>query len=559
MNNTPIRIFLPKGGFSRSAAVGVVRQSGLVGHFEQFAPGAFGLSARAAGILEALVEAVDLGFAAAAHLEGAILESLSQPGSFQVAELKVPHRRLLAAFQLVVTADDALRRLQAHCPAPQVEGTLELDGFDELMSTPKPHELAARVLRLARRYLELKSPRFNPQGGDADVLAGTTLAAFCSLLRGALLIFARTGELHPMVQALSARKITVAGYPYEGLHVREATEAPSGLLPLRPQHIVGNEDYLQAGMRLARDVAGFDFERGRNPKKVNPILFGLGRPGCGKTVTAHAVGNYFLDFCREREIRARFVVVRRSDWASSYQNASAANLIRLFREEVYGFDGVCGVYWPDIDTALASRSNAGLRSEEKQNLGAVFGIFDGTLLPKDGKWFMICDANTMHMDEAAISRIAQNPFTVEGPTTPEHYIAMMRDLILKDLRDFVPADEASWQTVGKLAAKHELSGRNVDNICGNVRAHIQDFEYPEAYFRASSSEREKIIRELSRAVDTAFLLDAVESWAEFQKEAQAREEEERFQDEVKAVVRQLNASRTAMEMAAAAVGSGEGA
>ena len=44
--------------------------------------------------------------------------------------------------------------------------------------------------------------------------------------------------------------------------------------------------------------------------------------------------------CRERDIPAKFQVIRRTDWASSYQNASAMNLVRIFREEVYGFEGV---------------------------------------------------------------------------------------------------------------------------------------------------------------------------------------------------------------------------
>jgi hypothetical protein len=187
---------------------------------------------------------------------------------------------------------------------------------------------------------------------------------------------------------------------------------------------------LQAGLKLARDVAAYDLEQRRSPKQLNPVLFGLGRPGCGKTITAHAIGNYFLEYCRERDIPARFKVIRRTDWASSYQNASAATLVKIFKEEVYGFDGVCGVYWPDIDTAFASRSSGDLRSEEKNNLGAVFGIFDGTLIPKDGKWFMICDANFMQMDEATRSRIAQNPFTVKGPTTSEDYVQLLREMLL---------------------------------------------------------------------------------------------------------------------------------
>src|SRR5690606_1302007 len=117
-------------------------------------------------------------------------------------------------------------------------------------------------------------------------------------------------------------------------------------------------------------------------------------------------------------------------------------------------EGVCGVYWPDIDTAFASRGSGDLRSEEKNNLGAVFGIFDGTLLPKDGKWFMICDANYMQMDEATRSRIAQNPFTVRGPTSPEDYVQLLRDVLLADLRPFIaPGEDAGWAAIGAALVK----------------------------------------------------------------------------------------------------------
>jgi len=312
---------------------------------------------------------------------------------------------------------------------------------------------------------------------------------------------------------------------------------------------VGNQEYLQAGLRLARDVAGYDFDQRKNPKRLNPVLFGLGRPGCGKTVTAHAVGNYFLDYCRERAIPARFQVIRRTDWASSYQNASAANLVRIFKEEVYGFEGVCGVYWADIDTALASRSSTDLRMEEKQNLGAVFGIFDGTLLPKDGKWFLICDANTMHMDEAAVSRIAQNPFTVAGPTSVAHYVTLMRDVMLRDVRAFVPAQDDAWERLGRLCLDYDLSGRAVDAICGNIRSDVQDFEYPDAYFQADAEGRRQILDRLSNHLAEADIRQAIVDYHEFQREAAERAERERFETEVDSLVRQLNASRAAAERA----------
>ncbi|MFC1610050.1 AAA family ATPase [Myxococcota bacterium] len=515
---------------------------------QRMAPGPFGQTAVSTAVLEGLVEATDLGLAAAAHLEGAILGELSESGSFAVAKLEQEHLRLLAAFQVVVTADSAVRRISERCPVPTVEGALELDGVDQMLSESDRSTLAARIMGLARGYLEVKATQYDREG-PADLFAGTTLGAAFELLRRAVEIFSRAGQLRAMVEALAARKVTVAGYPYEGFSLQAPTETPAGLLPVWPEEIVGNDTYLEAGLHLARDVAGYDFVLGKNPKKLNPVLFGLGAPGCGKTVTAHAVGNYFLKFCREREVPARFLVVRRTDWASSFQNASANNLVRIFREEVYGFSGVCGVYWPDIDTAFASRASTDLRMEEKNNLGAVFGVFDGTLLPKDGKWFLICDANTMRMDEATVSRIAQNPFAVSGPTTVEHYVTLMREIILKDVREFVPSDHPAWVRIGAQAIEHGLSGRAIDTICTNIRTRIQDFEYPSHYFKASTNERQEILGKLSNPVDEVFILQAMRDWVAFKDEAHKREEDERFEAEVETVVRQLNAGRAAMERA----------
>jgi hypothetical protein len=222
--------------------------------------------------------------------------------------------------------------------------------------------------------------------------------------------------------------------------------------------------------------------------------------------------------------------------------------VRIFREEVYGFDGVCGVYWPDIDTAFASRASGALRSEEKQNLGAVFGVFDGTLLPKDGKWFMLCDANTMHMDEATVSRIAQNPMTVQGPCSAKDYAVMMRDLQLRDVEGFLDLTSEQWTQVGALCLEQNLSGRNVDAISGNIRAHIQDFEFPDAYFSADATQRQHIIQQLSRRVSVDDVLGFVQDWIDFKQDSTQAGEAQQFEQEVDSIVRRLNASEVAHQL-----------
>jgi hypothetical protein len=543
-----IDVSLPAGGFDRAAAVEAIAQAGLSGQFEELAPGPFGKSATSVGVLEGLAAACDLGLAAAEKLRGVVLDEVEGSGSFVLPELDRRQRQLCAAFQVAVTADAVGRRVAEWVGEASVDGSLEMDGLADLLAHDGPaRELLGRVLRIAAAYVKVEAPK--RIGGDdsppADQVVATTLAAFFELLRCGTLDYVGNSSVEPLVSALTAREVRVAGYPYDGLEVRELVEAESGLMPVWPGEIVGNDDYVEAGLRLARDVAGFDFESGKNPKKINPVLFGLGRPGSGKTITAHAVGNYFLEYCRERDVPAQFRVIHRTEWASSYQNASAQNLVRIFREEVYGFDGVSGVYWPDIDTAFASRDSQGLRMEEKQNLGAVFGVFDGTLLPRDGKWFLICDANNLHMDEATISRIAQNPMSVDGPTEPDQYVELMRDLMLDDVAEFVSADDGAWERIAGLCVDNELSGRNIESICNNVRSHIQDFEYPDEYFSADAARRDEIIASLCRPVDAERIVEFIEAFVEFRRGAEEQAQEEKFTREVESIVRQLNASRAA--------------
>lgn len=551
MSPRTLDIARPAGGFAPTAAARAIKTAGLVEQVARADAGPFGLSARGVAALEALVDAVDLGLGASEGLRGFVLEGQASAGSFALPALTPAQARLAGAFQLAVTCDAATRALGEVAPAPTVEGALELDGLDALLALgAEPEALATRALALAARFFGLKRA-----AGDA---AATALGAFFELLRRAVVAASAAGELAPLTAALAHHRVTVDGVRWRGLEPTAQPAAARGLLPVAPDAIVGNADYLAAGLRLARDVAGYDLETGRNPKRVNPVLFGLGRPGCGKTITAHAIGNYFLDYCAARDVPARFVVVRRTDWASSYQNASANNLVRLFTEEVYGFDGVAGVYWADIDTAFASRAASDLRMEEKNNLGAVFGIFDGTLLPKDGKWFLICDANTMNMDEATVSRIAQNPFTVAGPETPGDYARLMRDIMLKDVADFVPRGDAAWERLGGLAASLGLSGREVEAVMGNVRARVQDFDYPDAWFTARGEERAALLASLCRPVDEATVAALLERHVAFQRDAEARATRERFEREVAEMVRQLNAGHEATRRAADAVVAARG-
>lgn len=552
---SPLLVTPPPGGFDRAGLRDLVKESGLAAALHKLVRAPFGHTVLTLRALDAAIEAGDLALHAGEALHAALLEDIARTGTLALPEPTRDQRMFVGAFTLTVLGDGLAPRLGEVAPSPAVDGELEAAGLEDLLVKPAREALKS-ALAMAGKYLEIQAQR-QPGASAArlderEVWAVTTLHAFVLQLAGAVRKLTHAGRLRPFGVALAQRKVVVGELRYEGFTARSAEGPASDLKPVKLVDVVGNQEYMQAGLKLARDVAAYDLKARRGPKQLNPVLFGLGRPGCGKTITAHAIGNYFLEFCKQRDVPARFKVIRRTDWASSYQNASAATLVKIFKEEVYGFDGVCGVYWPDIDTAFASRGSGDLRSEEKNNLGAVFGIFDGTLIPKDGKWFMICDANYMQMDEATRSRIAQNPFTVRGPTSADDYVHLLRDVLLGDLRPFVAVGEdARWTEVGEALVRADLSGRSVESVANNIRAFVQDFEYPDEYFRADYEGRRALILRLSRRVGIADVLREVSEYVQFHRDAEEREARERFDREVDAMVQQLNAGRAATARAAA--------
>lgn len=377
----------------------------------------------------------------------------------------------------------------------------------------------------------------------------TCSKAYFELLKNTMEAIVKDSQYAPYREALEEITVNIMDKKFHGFSYTKGTvEESTGLIPVKLESVIGNKEYIRAAKRLSMDVAGYDFESGENPKKLNPILFAMGNPGCGKTITAHAIGNFFLNFCKERQIPAKFVIIRRTDWASSYQNASAQNLIDIFKKNILGFKGIVGVYWPDIDTAFGARGDSGLRNEEKNILGAVFGLFDGTILPKDGRWFMMCDANYLNMDKATISRITQDPFYVKGPETPEDFVTLFRDVMLSQHKKHMTLSEDEWLKIGNFCVEHKISGRGMDNISRKVMNTIEDFELPEEYYKSDIIRKREIISEYSNSINYDQLLQTLENYLEFEKEAEEKADRKRFEDRVEEIRTNLSAQKHVVEI-----------
>ncbi|MCE1246372.1 MAG: AAA family ATPase [Firmicutes bacterium] len=515
------------------AARQVILSAELPALFREADKGVYGETVLNIRILENTETGLAVLMETAKQLTNIIISDRQQGFGFS-SELSPQDVRFVNMFSLYAASVEIIERCQNLSEQIiKVGNTFKPEEINILVDSGKD-ELPKAIAGDFRKYVLFyrSHPHPDRKVNSSEKLLNCTIAYF-KLMKNTIEAMVRDASFQPYREALENTKIDILDKSFEGFcYYQTGQEDSTGLMPADVSEIIGNEDYVKSALKLARDVAGYDIDAGVNPKRINPILFAMGNPGCGKTLTAHAIGNYFLNFTKEKGIRSRFVIIRRTDWASSYQNASAQNLIDIFKKNILGFKGVVGIYWPDIDTAFSARTESGLRNEEKNILGAVFGLFDGTILPKNGQWFMLCDANYLNMDQATISRITQDPYFVKGPVKPEDFVKLFRDVKLVKHRDFLNLTDEEWQKFGETCSKGNLSGRSMDNISRKAITCIEDFEFPEEYYQADLSRKRDIIKQYSKTLDYGQICDILNNYLEFEKDAEEKAARKKFEDRV---------------------------
>ncbi len=535
----------------RPLAQKAIREAELVTLLTEIDPGPYGMTRQGLDLLTALETGMAATIATARALVGRI--QADRRVGFAGGELSAVESRFCRLLAVFVGTREALGACGLESrQLPPAERHLDLDEYRALLAGDDPGDdsaLVAMLLADLRGYIRFYRQHENPRMRVDDSRLRACVGSYFALLGATCARLGDDGEYKAILEALRDTGLHVHGAGYRGFE-RESLVLPeeeSGLLPVMPGDIVGNQEVLQAGIALARAVAGFDLERGENPRPIrNPVLFVLGSPGCGKTVTAHAIGNYFLDLCRKNRIPARFRIIRRTDWASHYQNKSANELLRIFRQEIFEFPGVAGVYWPDIDTAFAAREEPGIRAEEKAVLATLFGLLDGTVGPKNGKWFLLSDANFLTMDEAALSRLTQDPHYAKGPQTSEDFVELLRDKKLGSLRSHFLLSDEEWTNFGQRCVDAGLSGRAVDNLAGKLLSQVDDVEVPDSYFSRPFEDKVALLEERRKSFDYAHLEALLGRYIEFEKQAEERAQKERFQRRVSEIREHLAAKIAAV-------------
>ncbi len=539
------RIIVPSEDVAdhRVAAAELVRGAGLVELTGSLAPGSYGPSREVLDVLDAVERGLACVVAARRAIVGRIVAD--RRSGFAGGELTCEEQTFCSLLAVYIGAKEALAALALEPrQLPPSDRALSLAEYRDLLTAADDslaRGLAADLAGYVGFYRDHRDANLRPEGGEK---LRACVGSYLALVAATAARIGDDGDYVATRDALKEAGLTIAGATYRGFARETAlpVEESRGLMPVRPADIVGNEAVLEAGMALARAVAGYDLERDDNPMQIrNPVLFVLGAPGCGKTVTAHAVGNYFLDLCRDHDIPARFRIIRRTDWASHFQNKSANELLRIFQEEIFDFPGVAGVYWPDIDTAFAARSEPGIRAEEKAVLGTLFGLLDGTVGPRNGKWFLISDANYLAMDDAALSRLTQDPHYAKGPQSPADFVDLLRDKKLSGVGAHLLLSDEEWAAFGQRCVDAKLSGRAVDNLAGKILAEMENVELPDSYFSLAFQDKVELLDERRKDFSHADIDALIDRYIEFERDAEQRADKERFDRRVQEIREQLAA------------------
>lgn len=232
------------------------------------------------------------------------------------------------------------------------------------------------------------------------------------------------------------------------------------------QDLIGQDKHTKRMQQLFYRLLGWDEEKRDNPFAPPTVVAIHGAPGCGKTMSAHAYINWFIELCKE--LKKPLLAIQHSidDYGSKYQNDTPIKLAAR-RDKIRDFPGVCVLQASDVDTFMPeSRSKEPTQEENKVN-GIYFSMFDNSRIPY-GKFMAILDANHVdNIDPALKSRFGER-IELARFSQPEDFAKYAKAYLNKN-SDGVGIIEGEWIKLGQYLLESDLSNREIANVLNTLR------------------------------------------------------------------------------------------
>ena len=246
-------------------------------------------------------------------------------------------------------------------------------------------------------------------------------------------------------------------------------------------------------------ISAFDVERRGNPYTPAGVIFTHGPPGCGKTYISHAAVRWFADLCRAKGIPLWAFTHSTTDYASHYQNLTA-NQLNALAGEINAFPGPVVMYVSDADNIFLSRQDPNITVEQRQTLGVYFKMFDGTLIPKNGKFLAILDANYVEgIDDATKSRVFDEVVLVDRFASAKDFAELTKRTLTKGAKFAKELPEEDWMAIGEYLLQSPLSNREISHVVGKLRrVSISDNMVGRSYDEHVQYWQQQIVERLTR-------------------------------------------------------------
>lgn len=256
-------------------------------------------------------------------------------------------------------------------------------------------------------------------------------------------------------------------------------------MKFRKEDVIGGQEFGEILWNNMIKLSGYNHERQENMDDPAGVVFTFGNPGGGKTFNSHAYIQSFADLCRDKGIALWAFTHSTTDYASHYQNLTS-NQLAILGGQIKDFPGIVIMYVADADNIFQSRKDPRLTAEQQQTTGVYFKMFDGTMIPKNGKFMAIMDANYVeNIDDATKSRLFDEMVELKRFDQPDQFGELARRYLIKGV-DEVGVGDSEWLEIGKYLLDSQLSNREIGHVVRQIR---RDYKVPEEMVGASWDER----------------------------------------------------------------------
>jgi len=293
------------------------------------------------------------------------------------------------------------------------------------------------------------------------------------------------------------------------------------------EDVVGNTEMGQVLWNNMLKLAAYDPERKENPYDPAGVIFMYGDPGTGKTFTVHGYVQSLADLCRQKGIPLWAFTHSTTDYASHFQNKTANELAAL-AEKINSFPGIVLMYVADADNIFLSRKDERLSAEQRQTLSVYFRMFDGSLIPRNGKFVSIMDANYIDgIDDATKSRLFDEIVHAQRFTDAADFAELSKRILTKGgNKEYMPAED--WQSIGEYFLASPLNNREITHICRQIR---REFTVPEDLIGRPYAEHVAYRDEqLGRLITRENIISQAENYIKSRMEIERRSGEAKLMD-----------------------------